>query len=137
MTLTTYNPFNFQIDRLLEETLRPVTRKPAVWTPAYTAWEDADRFTLELALPGWESKDVKITSEDGVLTVAGTRQAEENEKNRTYYVREAVWGQFSRSFTLPSYVDEGKAKASFKNGVLSIELPKREETKPRQITIEG
>jgi HSP20 family protein len=137
MTLTAYNPFDFQIDRLLEDTLRPVARKSAAWTPPCSAWEDPDRFTLELALPGWESKDVKITAEDGVLTVEGSRQAEAPEKQRAYFVREMAWNQFARSFTLPSYVNEGMAKASFKYGVLSIEFPKREETKPRQIAIEG
>lgn len=137
MTPTTYNPFDFQIDRLLEDAFRPVTRKSAVWAPPYNAWEDAERFTLELALPGWDSKDVKLTVEEGVLTVEGSRPAEAPEKQRAYFVREMAWDQFSRSFTLPSYVDEGQAKASFKHGVLAIEFPKREETKPRQIAIEG
>ena len=138
MTLTTYNPFDVQIDRLFDETFRALGRKATVWSPYCNAWEDGDRFCLEMALPGWDSKDVKITVEDGVLTVEGSRQGETPESDRTYFVREMTMttGNFTRSLTLPSNVNAEKAAASFKHGVLSIEFPKREEAKPNQITIE-
>ena len=137
MTLMTYNPFDIQIDRLFDEAFRTTGRKAAAWLPRYDAWEDAERFRIELALPGWDSKDVKITVEDGVLTVEGSREPGAPPSDRTYFAREMVRGNFIRSFTLPSHVDEGKAAASFKHGVLSIDFPKREEAKPRQITIEA
>jgi len=139
MTLTTYNPFDLQIDRLFDDTFRALNRKATGWSPYCNAWENTDHFCLEFALPGWEAKDVKITFEDGVVTVAGSRQDETPESGRTYYVREMGgmgWGTFSRSFTLPSHVDYDKSGASFKHGVLRIEFPKREEAKPRQIVIE-
>lgn len=136
MTLTTYNPFDFQIDRLLEDAFRPVTRKSAAWVPPCNAWEDSERFTLELALPGWDAKDVKITVEDGVLTVEGTRPEEAPEPAKTYFMREVAAGNFTRTFELPTHVNADKAVASSKHGVLSIEFLKREEAKPRQITIE-
>ena len=139
MILTTYNPFDLQIDRLFDETFRTLGRKAESWAPYCNAWETADHFGLELALPGWDPKDVKITHEDGVLTVEGSRQGETPESNRTYFVREMTMtsGNFTRSLTLPPYVNAEKAAASFKHGVLSIEFPKREEAKPRQITIEA
>ena len=137
MTLMTYNPFDLQIDRLFDEAFRTSGRKDTVWSPYCNAWEDGNRFSLEMALPGWDSKDVKITVEDGVLTVEGSHQGDTLESDRTYFVREMVWGNFTRSFTLPSQVNAEKAAASFKHGVLSIEFPKREEAKPRQITIEA
>jgi HSP20 family protein len=139
MTLTTYNPFDVQVDRLFDETFRALGGKAASWAPYCNAWESTDGFGLELALPGWDPKDVKITYEDGVLTVEGSRQGETPESNRTYFVREMTMtsGNFTRSFTLPSYVNAEKAAASFKHGVLSIEFPKREEAKLRQITIEA
>src|SRR2546422_2945430 len=64
MTLTTYNPFDLQIDRLFEEAFQTSGRKATVWSPYCNAWEDGDRFCLEMALPGWDSKDVKITVEE-------------------------------------------------------------------------
>jgi len=137
MTLMSYTPFDMQIDRLFDETVRAAGRKAAAWVPACNAWEDGERFALELALPGWEPTDVKITAEDGVVTVEGTRRGEQPESDRSYFMRELSGGAFSRSFTLPSHVDAEKATASYKHGVLSIEFPKREEAKPRQITIEA
>ncbi len=137
MTLTTYNPFDLEIDRLLDDAFRTLGHKAAAWLPRYNAWEDKDRFCLEMALPGWEPKDVKISAEDGVLTVEGSREVTAAEPDRTYLVREMPWGTFSQAFTLPTHVDPEKAKASFTHGVLSIEFPKREEAKPRQIMIEA
>jgi len=136
MRLMTYNPFDLQIDHLFDEACRATGRK-AGWLPRYNAWEDNDRFCLETALPGWEPKDVKISVEDGVLTVEGSRETAAPEADRTYFVRELTQGTFSRAFTLPTHVDPEKAKASFTHGVLAIEFPKREEAKPRQITIEA
>jgi len=137
MTLTTYNPFELEIDRLFDGAFRTLGRKAAVGAYYCNAWEDGDRFYLEMALPGWDSKDVKITVEDGVLTVEGARPGDAPEAGRTYLIRELAWGNFSRSFTLPSDVNPDQAAASFTQGVLSIAFPKREEAKPRQITIEA
>jgi HSP20 family protein len=136
MTLRTYNPFDLQVDRLFDEAFRTAGRT-AAWVPAVNAWEDTERLSFEMALPGWVSKDVKITVEDGVLTLEGIRPAEAPVTDRTYFVHEMTWGNFTRSFTLPTHVNAEKAAASFKDGVLTIEFPKREEAKPRQITIEA
>ncbi len=134
MTLRTYNPFDLQIDRLFDEAFRTTGRKAS---PYCNAWEEGDTFHLELALPGWESKDVKITVEDGVLTVEGAREEKKEADEKTHYMREMVWGNFSRAFTLPDHVNAEKASAAYKDGMLTIAFPKREEAKPRQITIEA
>lgn len=123
-----------QIDRLFDEAFRSAGRKS--WTPACNAYEDEQGFSLQLALPGWAAQEIEVQVEDGVLTVKGERKAEAAESSRTYHLREMGWGAFSRSFTLPSYVEDGKASASFQQGILSIHLPKREEARPRRIMVE-
>lgn len=133
MTLTTYTPFD--VDKFLRDALRTVGGE-AVWAPAYNAYEDEHGFWIQVALPGMERKEIQIVLEDGVLTLKGERKDEQSDSNRTYFTREIGWGSFSRSFRLPTNVDPNKASASYKEGVLTIELPKREEAKPRRITIE-
>jgi len=75
--------------------------------------------------------------EGGVLTLRGERKFEEEKEGKTFHRVERSYGQFVRSFTLPNNVDRDKIKATFQNGILEIALPKREETKPRQIPITG
>ena len=133
MTLTTYAPFD--VDKFLSDALRTVSGE-AVWAPACNAYEDEHGFWIQAALPGMERKDIEIVLEDGVLTLKGERKDEYSDSNRGYFTREIGWGSFSRSFRLPTNVDPNKASASYKEGVLTIELPKREEAKPRRITIE-
>ncbi len=136
MTLTTYTPFEAQIDRLLNEAFGTVSGYATGWAPACNAYEDEHGFWVEAAVPGLDGKDFETVIEDGVLTVKGERKNDLPESNRTYFVREMGWGTFSRSFRLPSNVDPNKVSASYKQGVLTIELPKREEAKPRRIMIE-
>jgi HSP20 family protein len=81
-----------------------------------------------------ERNDIQLTLEDSVLTVKGQRK-DENHQNRRYFTREMGTGMFSRSFRFPANVDPNKVVASYKEGILTIELPKREEAKPRQISI--
>src|SRR6184192_897452 len=108
---------------------------PAVWDPACNTYEDEQGYWVQVVLPGLDRKDINIVFEDGVLTVKGEPK-EEAAPNRTYFTREIERGSFARAFRLPSTVDPGKVSASYKEGLLTIQIPKREETKPRQITIE-
>ncbi|MES4787118.1 MAG: hypothetical protein C4294_16345 [Nitrospiraceae bacterium] len=91
---------------------------------------------MQAAVPGMDRKDIEILMENGVLTLKGERKDDDSESNRTYFAHEIGRGIFSRSFRLPNNVDPGKVSASYKNGVLTISLPKREEAKPRRIMIE-
>ena len=136
MTLTTYSQVDDQMDRLLNEVFGTLGARALAWAPACNTYEDEQGFWVEAAVPGFDQKDIEIAIEDGVLTVKGERKNDTREPNRTYFVREIGRGAFSRSFSLPSNVDPSKVSASYKQGVLTIELPKREEAKPRRITIE-
>ena len=136
MTLTTYAPFDLQIDKFFNDALRTVAGAPRAWVPASNVYEDEQGYHVEVAVPGIQAKDIEIVAEDGVLTLKGERKSESETSDRTYLMRELGWGSFSRSFALPSNVDGNQASAVYKDGILSVSLPKREEAKPRRITIE-
>ncbi len=134
-------PFESQIDRMFDDAFRtsgwePATRQIATWVPRCDVYEDENGYCAQFALPGWDRQDIEIHIENGVLTVKGERKVDPVGTGRTYYSREIGWGRFTRSFALPSYVDQDKASASFSQGMLSVQLPKREEAKPRRIMIE-
>ena len=107
------------------------------WLPPVDISEDSDRIVLTAELPGFDENQVQINMEGNILTIRGERKFEEEkgEKNRNYHRVERAYGQFVRSFTLPPNVDRDNIHARFRNGLLEIELPKREEAKPRQIRI--
>jgi len=107
----------------------------AVWEPPVNTYEDKDAFLLSCDLPGMDQKDVKLNLDNNMLTISGTRKLEHEDKRENYQRIECVFGTFSRSFTLPATVDTEKVEANMKNGVLMIRLPKREESKPKQIEI--
>jgi len=90
---------------------------------------------LKAELPGIDSKDVDIRLENNVLTLRGERKFDEEVKRDNYHRVERAYGTFTRSFTLPTVVDQEKIKAEYKDGVLRVTLPKREEAKPKQISI--
>ena len=121
------------VDRLLHDTLR--STNGAGWAPPCNAYEDEQGFHIEVALPGVDRQDMNILFEDGVLTVKGERKETISDNGRRYFAQEIGWGGFSRSFRLPSYIDPDKVSASVKEGVLMLDLPKRDEAKPRRIEI--
>jgi HSP20 family protein len=109
----------------------------AMWAPAVNTYEDKEAFLLSCDLPGMDQKDVKLNLDNNLLTISGTRKLEHEDKRENYQRVECFFGTFSRSFTLPATVDAGKIEASMENGVLSIRLPKQEESKPKQISIKA
>ena len=128
--------FNRQIDRMFDEALRAFGTSGQAWAPACNAWEDGAGFYVEVALPGWETKDISLEIDNQVLTVKGERGAEHAPEG-TYHLREIAGGRFARLFKLPTFVDQDKASATHKNGLLTVSFPKREEAKCRRIMIEG
>ena len=104
------------------------------WAPPVDVAEDKDKIHVKIEVPGMEEKDLRISFEDGVLTVSGERQFERRE-DREYHRIERTYGSFVRTFSLPRSVDGGAIVANYKNGVLEIDIPKKEESKPRQIQI--
>jgi HSP20 family protein len=94
-----------------------------------------EAIVIKAELPGMEKKDIAIDMKDGVLTLKGERFHEEEVKEENYYRKERTSGKFHRAFKMPEDVDPEKIKADFKNGVLTIDIPKPEERKPRKITV--
>jgi HSP20 family protein len=105
------------------------------WIPPVDIMEEKDRILLTAELPGFKESDVEVQMEGNILTLRGERKSEVEREGRTFHRMERSYGQFVRSFTLPNNVDREHIKANFANGLLQIELPKREESKPRQIKI--
>jgi HSP20 family protein len=106
-----------------------------VWSPSVDISEDENEFTITADLPGISKKDINMNVKENVLTVSGNRNYEKKDENDTYNRMERGYGQFSRSFQLPDNVMENKITANFKNGVLTVCVPKSEELKPKEIAI--
>jgi HSP20 family protein len=106
------------------------------WVPAVDIYEtDRHEVVLKAELPDMRREDINVTFENGVLTLKGERKFEQEVKKENFQRIERRHGSFSRSFTLPNTVDAGKISASYKDGVLTICLPQREEAKPKQIEV--
>ena len=133
--------FGSLIEQAFNDMLRPFGNdaepvSTRTWIPRVDIRENADGLTLLMDVPGLGKDDLNITLENNVLTIAGERKFEADEKaNESYHRLERQYGAFSRSFTLAPTVRTDKVEASFKDGVLSIHLPKQEESKPRRISI--
>jgi HSP20 family protein len=104
--------------------------------PALNIWEDKDKLYVEAELPGFSMEDLEIFIENNLLTIKGERKAPEAE-DITWHRQECGFGSFSRTFELPDDVDAEKVEASLRNGILLIELPRREEVKPRRIEVKA
>ena len=117
-------------DRFFAESMRrwprasSATQQPREWAPAADVSETDGEYVIKAALPEVRKEDVSITVQDGVLTLAGERKQEKEEKGGRFHRIERQYGTFVRRFTLPSQVDEAKVLAEFKDGVLNITLPK-------------
>ncbi len=105
------------------------------WTPAIDIAEDNDAFVVIADLPGLTKKDISINIKENMLTINGERKIEEKDENKNYCRSERRYGSFKRSFQLTDQVIADKITASFKNGVLTVTVPKAEEIKPKEIEI--
>jgi len=141
--ITRWDPFQNlstlqeQVNRLFEGSLPRRSDQSALtpWAPAVDIYETENELVLKADLPDVNEKDLDIRIESNTLTIKGERKFEEKVKEDNYLRVERTYGSFSRSFSLPSTVDSGSIKADYKNGVLTVELPKRAESKPRQVKI--
>ena len=105
------------------------------WTPLADITEDDREYVIKAELPELRKEDVKVTVENGVLTMSGERKFEKEEKKKKYHRVERGYGSFVRTFALPEDADADKIKAEFKHGVLEMHLPKNEKAKPKQIEV--
>jgi HSP20 family protein len=104
------------------------------WVPPVDVAETQDRIVVRAEVPGMKQEDISIEFENGLLTIRGDRKLEKQE-GVTWHRVERIYGNFSRSFTLPRSVDPEKIAASYRDGILEVEVPKREEAKPKHIKI--
>jgi len=108
----------------------------APWIPPVDVFETPENIVLKADLPDVKKEEVDISIENNTLTIKGERKFENEVKEKDFYRMERRYGTFSRTFTLPPSVTAEKAEAAFENGVLTLTLPKREESKPKQIKVQ-
>jgi HSP20 family protein len=108
--------------------------KSGVWAPPVDVAEEKDKIIVRVEVPGMNESDLKVSFEDGLLTVSGERQFERKD-DRNYHRIERTYGSFTRTFSLPRTVDANSIGANYRDGILEIEIPKLEEAKPKQIQI--
>lgn len=106
------------------------------WTPAVDVYEDENSFLIKVELPEVNRDEVKVSLNENTLSISGERRVENEQKRENYHRVERSYGQFYRSFTLPPNVNTQAINAQFKDGVLRLTLPKREEAKPKQIEVQ-
>ncbi|MBL6974309.1 MAG: Hsp20/alpha crystallin family protein [Deltaproteobacteria bacterium] len=143
MTLQKWNPY-YGFDRFFDDVNHVVGR--SVLNPARKAQncgcnfavdirEDDKELRLTAELPGISADDLDIRVEDNVLHINGERQFQDEDNRENYHRLERYYGKFERSFTLPTYVNSGKISAEHKDGILTLHIPKKPETQPRQIKV--
>ena len=144
MVITRWDPFRElstlqnRVNSLFQDYGRPGQDElttTSSFVPAVDVYEDEHKVTLKLEIPGIKQEDVDIRLENNTLTVRGERNFEKEEKEENFHRIERRYGSFSRSFTLPNTIDTDSVNANYENGVLKVELAKREEAKPKQIKV--
>ena len=111
------------------------TMTVAEWSPLVDISEDDKEYCIRAELPGVKKEEVKITLENGVLSISGERKYEKEEKNRKFHRIERAYGNFVRSFSIPDDADASKVAAEFKDGVLNVRLAKDEKARPKTIEV--
>ena len=117
-----------ELERLFES---PMTG----WAPALDVHEDKDSFSVRLELPGMKREDIEVSLQDGSLIISGERKEEQVNEETTVHHQERYYGKFSRALTLPTAVAGDKVKAQYRDGILTVTLPKAEEAKPKAINV--
>jgi len=145
MELVRWEPFEglsrvqSRVNDLFEETFGrsrlPHTAPSGVWYPPVDILESKEAYLIRAELPGMKKEDFHLEVEDGTLTLSGERKSEEVTNGAEYHRVERVSGKFSRSFYLPQTVKHDAIKATYRDGILEVYVPKAEEAKPKQITV--
>lgn len=127
-----------QVNRVFEDSFlrrRSEQSSLATWAPAVDIYDTEQELVAKADLPGLEEKDLDVRVENNTLTIRGERKAENKVSDDNFLRVERAYGSFTRSFSLPNTVDTEHIKAEYRNGVLSVHMPKREESKPKQIKV--
>ncbi|MEW6159599.1 MAG: Hsp20/alpha crystallin family protein [Verrucomicrobiota bacterium] len=109
----------------------------SAWAPAVDVHEDRDKVVVTAELPGMQKNDIDVSVHENTLLISGERKCEEEKSGAEYYQCERYFGKFQRSIALPHTVDTSKVEAKYKDGILTVTLPKSEQAKARQIQISG
>ena len=146
MTLVRWRPksdifrFRDEMDRLFDDFMeRFPTRRgsdESMWNPEVDIHETVDEVVVEAEIPGIDQKDITVSIRDNKLTLKGDKKQQQKEKNGNYHKVERTYGTFTRVFTLPTAVVASRATAVYKDGIVHLTLPKAEEAKPKEITVE-
>jgi HSP20 family protein len=127
-----------ELDRLFESPWADLSRTSQLlsgWTPALDVYEDKENFIVKAELPGMKKEDIDVSLHDGSLSISGERKSETKHEDAEVHRTERFFGRFQRTVTLPTSVAADKVKAQYKDGVLTVTLPKTEEAKPKQIDV--
>jgi HSP20 family protein len=129
-----------RMSRLFNDSFSPVTSQESLsagsFVPPVDVYEDEQGISLKMEVPGIDEKDIDIRLENSLLTVRGERKLESDIKEENYHRIERRYGSFTRSFTLPNTVNPEEVKAGYSKGVLTIQLGKRAEARPKQIKVD-
>lgn len=146
MAIVRWEPFRDMLnsqrefDRLFKEAFNPIFGEGELstrtWAPPVDIYENENDIVLKAELPGVDPKEVEIRVEDNTLYLKGERKFEKETKEENYHRVERTYGSFARSFSLPNSINAEQVKAEYKDGLLTLTLPKREEAKPRTIKID-
>ena len=145
MAIARWDPFRDlnmlqdRMNRLFDDAGRPWrTDEPAAttsWSPSVDIFETEGEIVVKAELPGMDRKDIQLNLENNVLSLRGERKFQKETKDDNYHRIERSYGVFSRAFSIPATVDEERIRADYKDGVLKIVLPKKDQAKPKQIKI--
>ena len=139
---TDFGTLQDRVNKMFDQTVRTLypengeESERGAWAPAVDIHENNDSFVVKADLPGVSKEDIQIDLKDSTLTLKGEKKFESKVSKDNYIRVERSYGTFVRTFTLPENVDADKIKATYKDGVLELTIPKREEAKPKQIKVE-
>jgi HSP20 family protein len=147
-TLTRWNPFR-EMDEIQNRLFNHLFKTPPVhnggeqesltvseWTPLVDITEDEKEYVIKAELPEIKKEEVKVTLENGILTITGQRKLEHEEKGKRYHRLERSYGSFVRTFTLPDDADSNKVNAEYRDGILRVRVAKSEHARPKRIEVQ-
>ena len=141
MALVRWEPFNRQLserfNRVLEDAMRPWGEpgELGAWAPRIDVYEKGDNIIIDAEIPGLKKEDIEVTVENQMLTLRGEKKETKEVKRDGFYQSERFYGKFQRAVALPAAVDESKIEATYKDGILTVTMPKSEESRAKHIAI--
>jgi HSP20 family protein len=137
-TLGRWTDLRQELDRLFESPFSEIARATQMlsgWTPALDVYEDKDNVYVKVELPGMKKENIELSLHDGMVSISGERKSDARHEEAEACRSERFYGRFQRTVSLPTTVMADKVKASYKDGILTVTLPKTDEAKPKQIDV--